>query len=567
MRKFAFIIAIIAVSVSSCRDASEEIFDLNFERVFIPTGLEVIMDQVAAGPANDTAMFIVTTFRWNQSASSDVTTYRFQFSTDPTFETNVTEWELNTTEFQLPDTLDFDSPFSARVMAVAPEGTDEGDSRWHEITDRTPHENLFRASDVPRPIRSRMANLQWYVSDVTHLTFTSPGQPMIPVELSATDIASGAFVLSDLNPSTTHTVTLWNGLMQQRRGQIQFTTLPGFNCDAANVICLQLDGSLTLRAAMEDPANVGRVILLPPGFEEIITGEVIVAGAMHIFGDADADEPPRVILQSTGATPRIFRLPANAGHLRFENIEFIGSPTAYFINQAATEPVALDTLSIENVILTDFGSGGIRLQGGGQTINNLTINNVVASAIGGFTGAFGFIQVNQAANIENIDIANSTFFNMRIFIDMRQRTADHVNRVMIENVTFDRLIGFPDESSRWFIDFRNQPAAGGPNQAQVTIRNTIFGSTQGFAGARGIGIRVDTPPAEAGVLIENSFATSDWVTHGPQDVAGTPVNFDVPNLSTFSGGREQLFRNPDAGDFTVIGTGAVQNIGDPRWRP
>ncbi|MCL2413263.1 MAG: DUF5123 domain-containing protein [Bacteroidales bacterium] len=568
MKKYIVLIVAIAIGFSACQKAMEEITELHFERIFIPTGLEVVIDQVPSA-TTPTIMQLTTTFRWNRSSNPDVTTYRLQFIADSAFpedpnDPNITTIEVdNMTTFSLPQTLPFDVPFAARVMAIAPEGADEGDSKWHEIAFQTPHENLFMPFAI-RAVRSRMATLRWHISDVTRVTVAASGQPTINVPFPAEAIENGTFTLTDLNPSTTYTVTLFRGL--QRRGLIQFTTNPGFSCaDTANVLCLPLDGDL--RAAMEDPANIGRVILLPPGFETTITGEVAIAGTMHIFGDADADELPRITFSSTGATPRLFRLPTDAEHLILENVEIIGTETSYIINQAGTEPMTLGTLRLENVVLNSFGSGGIRLQGGGQTINNVIINNIVASGIGGFVGAFGFIQVNQVANIENIEITNSTFFNVRIFIDMRQRTADHVNHVTIEDVTFDRLVGFPDESSRWFIDFRNQPAAGGPNQAEVVIRNTIFGSTQSFAGARGIGIRPDTPPAEAGVIVEGSFRTNDWVTHGPQEVAGNPVNFDVPNLSVFNGGREQLFRNPNNGDFTIIGTGAIQNIGDPRWRP
>jgi len=565
MKTKIFLTAIIATMVmfSSCQKAMEEITQLDFERIFIPTGLGVEMVQIPSA-APPTTMSLTTTFVWNRSTNPDVITYRFQLSTDSIFETIVFEVELDDlTTLQLLENLSFDSPYAARVMAVAPEGADEDDSKWNELIFRTPFENLFLPFEA-RAVRSRMANLRWHVSDVTRYTIASPGQQTESFNLPAEAIETGLLTISGLNPSTQYTITLFRGL--QRRGQVQFTTNPGFSCEADNVLCLPIDGNL--REAMENPDNIGKVILLPPGFETTITGAIAIAGTMHIFGDADADELPRIIFAGTGAGNHIFTLPETADYLIFENVEVIGqdnggAPFYYITNQ--TTPTAVGTLRFENTVFTNFGEGGIRFQGNpaGQSIENLIINNSIFSGFGHQNladGRFAFISVTvNTGRIDNIVFTNSTFFDMHHSFMNIQGSAPHqvVNTITIENATFDRIVTSRTASDRYFIDGHTH------SNIRIEIRNAIFGSTNGPL-ARGIRISPESP----NIFVENSFRTTDWETTNPI-VGDPPPNFDIPNLGVFGGGRTNLFRNPDSGDFHLNNsvTGEITTAGDPRWRP
>lgn len=571
MKKILILAIALLIGLTSCQKAMDEIFDLDFDRIFIPTGLEVVMSQVPDGPENQTTMSIITTFRWNQSSNPYVTTYRFQFGTDSTFQPGTyQEWFLDTTAFQLEPNQYFNAPRVARVMAVAPAGADESDSKWHEISFNTPHEDLFKAPEA-RAIRSRMANLKWYIGEVTRFTIATAGQPTNSFNLSSEEIATGTLSISDLNPSTVYTITLFRGATQ-RRGQIQFTTLPGFNCDANNVVCL-LDGSVTLRAAMENPENVGRVILLPPGFTETITGAVAIAGTMHLFGDADADahEVPRITFAGTGAGNHLFTLPTTADSIVFQNIEVVGQggpPFFYIINQAPATSTDIGTVRFENTSFTNFGEGGIRLQGNpaGQHIENLIINNSVFRGFGHERegGRFAFISVTAAtAGIENIRVSNSTFSEMQhSFMNLQGAPPTQVvNTIVVESSTFDRIIS-PDRTDRYFIDGHTH------SEIRIEIRNTIFGSTHENSGTptpgngpRGIRISAAAPTT----IVENSFRTDDWRTYNP--APPSEDNFDIPNLTSTGGTRNALFANPDAGDFSLIPTtGAVTTAGDPRWR-
>jgi hypothetical protein len=564
MKKFLILITAVA-TFSACQKASDELFQLNYERAFMPTTLNV---ETTQSPETQ----VTAIFAWIQSPG--VSTYRVQLTTDTTFEDiNAFDGEVDLTAFTRSNL-----PFSAwntpgiwygfRVMALSPPDSEQANSKWNQLTFRTPSEQLFlplRTSGAIRDLRSDRVNLRWLSNQI-------PSQGNIVLRLGGHDgsvvrtitIASqdSTFLIDNLEPATQYTVQLRQAT--QIRGQLTFTTNRGVNCSAPNVHCLEVGDDLV--AVLQNPAFDGYTIYLPEGFEQIITSSINISGNRHIFGTLDGDRP-KLMFEGNNENA-FFTLPASIEFLVFENVQIVGlgaipAPSYYVIN--ASTAVNMGTLRFDNCVITDFGQGFFRLGGAErQDVENLVINNSVFERFGHerVGGRFGFIHIEHSgtvnSKVNNILITNSTFsYIHHSFMAIRGQgqagLIPTVDQVTIENVTFDRAVS--SDANRYLID-------GTANMnVTVTIRNTIFGSTNGPL-ARGIRLNPSSR-----ITIEGSFKTRDWVTTNP--APPSTDDFHIPGLIDYNGDRTDLFANPNNGDFTIIDAGFTgrNTTGDPRWRP
>jgi len=562
-KTFTLIAAMLAFF--ACQKASEELFQLDYERAFMPTTLNV---ETAQSPATQ----VTAAFAWAQSPG--ITTYRIQFTTDTTFEDiNVFDGEVDATTFtrnNLPFSV-WNTPgiwYGFRVMALTPPGSERANSKWHQLTFRTPSEQLFlplRTTGAIRDLRSDRVNLRWLSNQIPSqgnivLRLGGPSGPIArTIMITPQD---SALLIDNLEPATQYTAQLRQGT--QVRGQLTFTTNRGVNCAAPNVYCLEVGDDLV--AVLQDPAFDGYTIYLPEGFEQTITSSINISGSRHIFGTLDG-ERPKLMFEGNNENA-FFTLPASLDFLVFENVEMVGlgaipAPSYYIIN--ASTALNMGTLRFENCVITDFGQGFFRIGGAArQDIENLIINNSIFERFGHERagGRFGFIHIEHSGDVNskvnNIVITNSTFsYIHHSFMAIRgtgQRgEIPTVDQITIENVTFDRTIS--SDANRYLID-------GTSNMnVTVTIRNTIFGGTNGPL-ARGIRLN-----SGSRITVEGSFKTRDWVTGNP--APPSTDNFDIPGLIDYNGGRTDLFANPNNGDFTIIDAGFTgrNTTGDPRWRP
>ena len=568
MKRFSILALILLIGLTSCQKAMEEMSQLDFARAFMPPSFRYeTVQEPYRGPNDDqpTIMLVTTTLRWN--ASPNIAGYRLQFSsTDPTFQdlSQVTDLEIQRT-YHIIDRPLFGATYYARVMAMAHPG--QGNSHWNYLNFQIANEQLFlplRLRGENQDVFATRARVRWHAYsaadriELRRIDNENPEGFVLDRTLPISP-ADNEFWFLNLEFDTEYAVVILEG--DQQRGQLNFSTNRGFHDDDPNVIWVQPGNDL--QAIMQNPANIGRVIFLPTGFEATIggTGRIDMPGVMHIFGDADGARP---IIRVTGgsATTEFLRLPeVTGGSIIFENVEIIGR--GYIVNQGGTASnwaLELDTLMFENVVLRDFAQGGVRLQGTGGTmrINYLIFNNTVGSAIS-TVGNFHVVNTNVAAGIfGHVLITNSTFFDThQNFIN--SPAPGTIERVTIENATFDQVVTSQPEPQRFFIDGNNTNIA-------VVIRNTIFGSTHGEL-ARGIRLS----PTSPAIVVENSFRTEDWETGGGDDPAAS--QFDIPELRVFRGPRSGLtglFMGPNAGDFRIRPTVTFPGrytAGDPQWRP
>ena len=580
MKKYILlIIAAVAVTFSACQTASEELFDLDFDRVFTPTTLEAVPSQTPSTEHTPwqtlpTVMELTTRFEW--AASPNVIHYRLQISTSANFETLIIpELTIPGTAFEIPsalapDRLPWSTAYFVRVQAIGPDDLRAEDSRWNTLSFSTPGEQLFH-TPVRADIGSSFANFNWYPgSTATHLVLRGPLGNILPGRSIPITQAQESFLFENLDIETEHTVQIMDGSLV--RGQLQFSTRRGVNCLEDNVLCFPefgddpVQNGLYLVEIMENPANINRIIYLPEGFVANIPNNIDIAGSMHIFGSYDGARP----LIRFGATHGegidhafIRLLPgATVESIILENIEIMGvGPSNYILNEnpGVGLTTRIGTLKLDGVFFHDLGGNAVRLRNSHMDRLIVTDSEFYRMGLG---STFAFINLNDAgASLQHIEIRNSTFANMRNSFFNGQgvtATAQVANSITIENSTFDRVVGDPGTVRRFFIDGGVLLAGQSLGQISVTIRNSIFGSTFDEESDMASGIRMNSAIIPT---VENSFRTDGWAT------VPTIDNFDLPGLERVASSREDLFRNPDARDFTIIPPGAVRNAGDPRWRP
>lgn len=566
MRKIAILAIALLVTLLGCQKAQEELFQLDFERAFIPTRLDAQMP---------TPPFTYVRVGFNWATSPGVTMYRIQFTRDTTFQETgsiILDSVMPATAFR-SDILPFSTwnqpptMYGFRVMALSPNYPEQGNSKWHSVVVQSPAEQLFYPLGG-RDIRSASVNLRWLPGLVPNANIiirqgtaiSGPGiRTFSPADMQWRDSIRNDTVLfttlfiENLDPATQYTVQLRQGAALIR-GQWTFTTNQGVNCWADSVLCLQVGDDLV--AVLENIPDGIRVIYVPEGFSQVITDPINISGDVRVFGTLDGDRP-RLIFHPASGDNALFILPTHANSIVFENLEITSrSPLPQnIINQEAAAHIG--ELRFENCFIHDFGdASGIRLQGTGGLvrIENLVINNSIFADFPGERFAFLSIAGGQHnGRIDNILITNSTFYDITHSFMNFQGDAlglQVVQSITIENSTFDQVIS-GDRTDRYFIDGHNH------SNIPITIRNVIFGSTNG-AGARGIRVHPNSR-----IMVEGSFRTRDWET------TNTENNFDIPSLMLYNGSRTELFENPDNGDFTIIDMDFVgrHTSGDPRWRP
>jgi len=579
MRKI-LILAVVAlfVGLTACQKAQDELYQLDFARAFIPANFD--HDPVQRPSiTRPTVMELSTTLSWR--TSPNIHAYELQITTDTTFGTIDREITLHRDSLRfVMDELPFLTWYGARVRALAPLGSEQENSHWNTLVFQTPAEQLFlpfRRGDV----RSESVFVRWHEgAAVTHIEVIDlrTGDLFRRVDLTAQNINDAELLIEGLGMvegeapaiirGAPYRVDIFSG--DALRGQLNFETNSRANRDHPGVRFLEVGDDL--RPVLE---NLGteRVIVLPDGFEQVFTtGNIAISGTVHIFGDQDGDRP--AITLDAGIGHRFFILPETADSIVFEGIDIIGAeePVAganaffYVINQATNEASNVRMLRFENTVVRNFGEGFIRLQGtatGTHThIENLVLENSIMTDFSHerLGGRFGFINIGNTGSfglIDNIVITNTTIARVEhSFMNIVGTTGGSeqvVRTILFDNVTFDRVVS--DLNTRYLIDGQTH------SNIAITIRNTIFGSTNGPE-ARGIRVHNDSP-----IVVSNSFRTRDWVTTNPE--APSTEDFHIPSLMNYSGGRENMFADPDYDDFFLrdVGFAGRSTTGDPRWRP
>jgi hypothetical protein len=247
-----------------------------------------------------------------------------------------------------------------------------------------------------------------------------------------------------------------------------------------------------------------------------------------------------------------FTLPTVGGKIKFENVNLTGyeyingventlNKRAYIFNQSLASTTS--EVTFENCIIRNFANTPFRIQSANAiTVDKVLVNNCVVYDISA-AQTYAFINVSVATGkVNNIEITNSTFYNVRIGLILHSAAASLTVKVT------DCTINDISDNTRALIDYNLQTVG------TFTFTSNIVGKVKTTDNtARGIRI------AGASVSVPSStYVTTDYVT----------FNNPIGGVSAYAGLSTDLFLNPASGNFSFKdGAFAGKSAsGDPRWR-
>ena len=533
-----YLIALVA-AFTACKEAMDEITDVDYPRAFSPVSLKVTP-----------ATFDVATVTW--AVIDGATSYELELSQGDSllFNNIIATYETESLSQILTGLLG-ETQYSIRIKAKAFKDGQE-DSNWYGVAFTSPAEQIFNAV-TSADIKTTQITVHWTPdAEVTKLTVS----PHIgDIMLTPEDIAAGVKTITGLTPVTKYTISIYNGT--QRRGMVTVTTK--WRPSGDNVVELSLDDDL--RTVIADPSNAGKIIFLPEGYNYTWGGGTTAAGGFTIYGDPDGDLP--VITCSAGTPLSVNGLTSGTDVIHFENVELVSTnASGYLINQATNavdNACHIQRLSFENCILSGFPRSIVRTQALNESFDTIRVNNCVIENRGIESGQnYAVIQSTVAFEaFPNIIFTNTTVnVSQAGFLTISGGVGQPSgNNVLIQNCTFYKTVGSNNTPSdnRFFID------AGNNGPVNITVSNCIFGSVVGVGSERGYRMN-----AAGTFSADGNYATTDWTT--TQDLTQTPPIQNIL-VTPYNGSCESLFADPENGDFHIRDASfeGKSTAGDPRW--
>lgn len=527
----AMLITIISMTFIACKKAEEPgIFTPS--RVFTPATITATGGETSAS----------ITWKASNFSNGRNVTYTVEISTTADFSTPVlfTKVVADSTKLIVTDNdLAIKTPFYARVKGNATAQSAES-AGWAYTKDpfTITGEQLFLPVD-PATVLATTAILSWRHSEgLTKITVRpTAGGTTLEFPLTPADITAGKKEVTGLTAVTAYTAELFRGTAN--KGTITFTTNPQ-RPTGPNVTVVA--SGTDLKALLE--ASVpGAVFILQQNGVYDISAEAVLPNnaAFTIWGDVGPNRP--VLVANT------IKLPANAGIIRFENLDITGYPgndplqtkRAYIFNQSTATETA--EISFENCIIRNLANTPVRLQGATViNIGKVAVNNCIAYDISA-TQTYAFINTNAtAAKINNIIITNSTFYNIRVGLVLHNQLPGV--SLNVSNCTINDI----SDDTRALIDYNAQ------SSGTFTFLNNIIGKVKSAANtARGIRIG-----GTSVTVSSDNYVTNDYT------VSTNPIG----GVSIYSGASTALFENPGAGIFRFKDANFAgrNTAGDPRWR-
>lgn len=513
----ASILVTIVISMSSCKKNLAQEFIPS--RMFMPTGISISGGDTAA------------TISWPASinAPSNGVAYTVQITTDSTFQAApyLTLTVPTTSVTVTDDTLQDNQNYFVRVQA---NGTKASPSYWMNDT------VAFKLIGVQifQPLQStdvidNAVRFTWTPTPgISEIVLTAANGDTIQAAVSMAANQVGQLIVNGLQPGTSYTAQIFAG--HKSKGKLIFTTQSPVT--GANVIDLRsiTNAPLVLFDTLSQIPS-GSIVLLARGQTYNFPSSYTIDKTVTIQSGLGFTSP--AILSLVGN----FDASGNIDSIRFSDLTIAANGSNYFMNVG--NPANITTLSIANCTTQgNFSNSFIRLKEKGDVISNLNITNCIIDSFGvGSKYALIYANASSAAQINNINISNSTFYYFYSFIRQDKVTTNSIN---IDRCTFNNMIN----QGGYFFQYTMFPTA-------FTITNCILGNTLDPANALGIS-------SSAAINLLNNYMTSDCI------FSANPLTGFTP----YSGTAAQLFRNPRQGDFTIMDNSFAgkNSAGDPRWR-
>lgn len=530
-KAFFLLTLFVLVVFTACEDHPTEITELQVDRLFRPVGFQVSMNKTEA------------TFQWASVQSA--VNYTLEISDDSLFAT--IPFSVTTTELRYVIELAGSTRYFARIRANAQESSQSSGFNAR-LSFTTPAENLF-ANYLTNMVAMNTIVVNWQPGmNVTHLHLSVGDAQPQSMPITPAEAEAGSKVIASL-PNALYRIQLMKG-----------TIVRGTNEVLVEGDVLVRAGQ-TLSAAIS-AATPGQVLLLEPGAVYLTgTGTYRFDKSVKLRGIKPYNLP--ILAMSPGgpsASSALFGLLADSQveFLRFENIEFSGfannNPAdikvGYIFNNNTRTNVG--EVLFNNCIIRNFGNTPFRIQAStNQVFQLVSFNRCIIFDIG-FTSTYAVVNSNSADIINRIHITNSTIYNFRGSLVLRQN--QHYQEIVIRNCHINQ--GMMDTgASRLLIDTNNSVCQG----AGMFIQNNIFGST----GTRAAGVRKWSPAGD--FIVTGNFFTSDYIDTNPVG----EVNFSIrPRMLAYPNASTQLWVDPINGNFNFLDNGFAGRgvAGDPRWR-
>lgn len=531
-----------AASLTSCTDGNDWDVDSAFDRLFGTSDISIT--------AQDTKAAISFT------KTSGATAYQVELSTDSLYADDVSKSSILDTLTNTPDTLynlNGETKYYLRMRSIA---DGKNNSKWVYYTTgsgkyyfTTKSEQLFYDLTENDYDFSECKTTWKAGSAVDSITVWKGDEEVMCHVLTAEEITAGAYTIDGLNPTTTYTIYLKNGIA--KRGTLTLTTT---SAPPAASITYRLSSDVTVlsqsiidevakkaQEAAGSTTNYSATIVIPAGSELDVHGTAEDGGvstlnipdgmSVTFFGNAGTKTP-------TLKLSKTIDVAGSHSFVTFENLDITDNGAGYFINQSANATV--DQFNVTGCDVSGFSTAFFRIKdSNGVTINNLNLTN---SIFHDMCSGYSFIHVDAgsgAGKVNNIKISNCTLYNIatggKMFIFSKKT---NMNSIEIDHMTMYNCIG----NGNYFVDFGDSDH--GPST--FTISNSLFTKTPDTA--TGKNIRSSLTPT-----VSNSYSTNDFY----KVLKGVEAWTDVSS--------EAVFTDPANANFTLTSKYANLGIGDSRW--
>lgn len=559
------VLAFCLLNITSCKDENEEM-----PRLFRPSF--IASSCFAEGNTISLA--------WR--TSGEATSYTVELSRDATFQAESAEVQTVKGNKCTFSNLRYETGYYARVRANN-EGLDII-SNWTEYTSSiktlsrvipkilyAPDENL---------IMENSAVIEWKVSDTNPVDGVSvwladggsAGEKHF--DLSASEIASGKYMISGLSPRSTYLVALTNSKAPEgaeKYNQRKFTTA---GMPAGAVLATDgVDLLKKIKEGMNDDSKSSLIFQLQNGVDYYLsadglpgsnTGDIKLTKSIAFL--ANPGERPTLYIRKGGfiIKPELDNIP-EIEYFIVENVNVkepvvdggSGGSKTRLLNigkhDAGTD-ITIDRFEIRNsdivlpssVLMMNDASEGT------TTIKRIRIDNCRVTGINDtkyVTKQFGFIHaINKGSDVwSDVSVTNSTFYEFYISPGVfGVLTADVPvapnSKVSISNCTF----------YNWATSKTSYTAIGNFSKLSTALSVSVSGCVFGYSAGKAI------DPGTCSLTAKNNYCTTDF-----EQASDKGLPLIALGLSDSS-----FFRNAKDSDFTVIDFESVvytQEYGDPYW--
>jgi hypothetical protein len=377
--------------------------------------------------------------------------------------------------------------------------------------------------------------------------------PLAVYEVTPAEQTAGQKIINNLRPSTQYQLAIYSE--STVRGWEKYVTkdpLP----TTGNIV--------DLRGVDVTPTTLADALTSAPSSATVILDgdKVYTLSANYFFdkpliiksGYSLTNTTGAVIDNSVGDVKFELTATANISSIVFDGISFVGdiAKAKYVFNIATAVSATVGELKFVNCQMTNYRDLiRSRVQWTSGSINLLTVDNCILTNF----GSNGLLLVDGGANatLPNVVLKNSTFFKVDKLI--KNAATKDSQSLVISDCTFSES----PKGTHLMEYLKTTNILQG-----ITITNTIFGRGGDNNGNYSSPfIRSGDLPATI-ITSGNVYKTNDFTITAPVAPATTPI----PTFTVYTGSITALWVDPLKGNFNILDSAFAgkSSCGDPRWR-